>query len=349
MRISLVLPLVYLLLPSAALAQPVAVGEIKGNGKEFTVQLTAEQIAGKKTVAIWYSSPTKSSMSEVFTIKFQGPVGTKVTTYASKPRRTMTGAFNSKRNWWSVPLMLVTGKQKATASILKSGETESGGSTSDPWAGAALCKTLKSSFPQIRALLLAYTGKNYTDSEICDFLKSQGGNNLGSGGDQGTTTGDSNVGTLEASGLLYKDTCSSGYKYPVRFDLDLSALDATLYPQGTTLTAKVTTVKFTGKRSAKLKEKSDGKYGPHPILITAMVSYGDMLKIVRFKSTGPKVTLKSETDKFIYRFGTVYDVIPHIEGGLTGGKATFVIQNGESVYSLCFRAVKQNQTVNGYH
>ena len=334
------------LLTHQAVAQPVAVGKITGNGKKYEVQLTAEQIAGKQTVAVWYPSPTKGNMAEVFTLSVDGPIGLSITAAASKPRKSMATAFNSMRSWWSVPFMLSNGKSKNALTITADGEQVDTSNPSDPWSGDGLCAKLKSAFPQIRKLLELYLHRTFSDQEICDFLKSRGMNSQDPNNTPPTAP---TAGHVEATGLLYKDTCSSPTAYPVRFDFALKGVDPSLYPQGTTVTVQATTLKFKGKRSAKLKRESDGKFKPDPIFLSAGIYfYGDLLKIVKHGSSGPKVLVTTEVAKTVSRFGTTYDVFAHIKGALHGGKASFVAQNGEYAYSTCFRLVRENQTANGY-
>ncbi len=219
---------------------------------------------------------------------------------------------------------------------------------------------------QLEILLSFILGRTPTQQEICDYISGAGYGSGGGGSIEPTDPGSVDPpqaggpdivsgegdGYVQARAVLHKDTCrgKKGDRYLVRARVNLADVDALSKQSGFDLTFTFSSKNYQGSTAASLKPSGEGKY-PNPLLLmSALGGYGDNTDTVyqyRWKNGKARFLSKRKTEDYVYYQGLVLTRIL-ADQFLTGGRTTFELTNGYSLYSVCMRAVRARQRINGY-
>ncbi len=149
---------------------------------------------------------------------------------------------------------------------------------------------------------------------------------------------------------LQKDAClaRTGGRYVSRIVLDLSAVPDDLFEKGFSLRVALREYPYAGAQVASIKPASDGKYRGEPILLMATMQYGgEYVNIIRRSNGKIRSRRRIPVVKYVSHRGQALS-LARLQGVLRGGKATFELSNGGSVYGVCFDLVRRRQFANGY-
>jgi hypothetical protein len=160
---------------------------------------------------------------------------------------------------------------------------------------------------------------------------------------------DARVGSAYVWYHLQKNACSGGRtdRYISEVILDLSSIDPSLYALTFSIRLGLKEFKFSRSMVASIKPSSDGKYRGEPILLMASVGYPEYVNIVRWAGNRIRSARRIPVVKYVSYKGYGLS-LARLRSVLTGGRHTFELSNGGDLYGVCFNAVRQRQSVNGY-
>lgn len=159
-------------------------------------------------------------------------------------------------------------------------------------------------------------------------------------------------GTLQASGLIRKDTCNKkSLSYAVTIVVDLSAVDRSAYPDGITVQAAALASRFHGSKQASLKELGDGKFPEPLLLMSSLGGYaGEAITMSQWRNERLIKVTSVKIEDYVYHKGRVLtrSRLGKLIRSKRGAKVTFEIFNSSAAYGVCFQLVARRQKANGY-
>lgn len=321
-------------------AETLLVG-VKANGKTTQVPVPANSSADSLTV--YFSS--RGKISAALFAELTGPAGLAATVDAIKQKGSPKTVAQSAKKFVAVTMEPPLKVKRSAAATIARATVE---------CTAEQLAALRQLSQQIPAW------RNLSDAQLCEIANGNtsavpGGGN-GNGSAQPTPSVGERPGDVTSVGVLYKDTCANDKKYLVRVKIDLRKVAAEDLARGFEVGVALRDVVYGGKTAASVKESSDGKYGPNPLLLmSSMGCYSSGGK------AGEKVYLMQWQGASIANIRTidVKDCIGYkgqtytrslLSGLLNGGRGTFTLLNPTrySAYSVCFNLARVRQRVNGY-
>ena len=341
--------------------------EIKASGAVTSVSVPADY--SSNVISFW--ALTKGNQTQLADFVLSAPSGAVVTARSTLQGRTAVAALTSAKNW--VGLKFLRNGREAS-SLRAVGQTQASStpvaaltdatSTSPFPSGVDPCAFLT---PEVYLFLRQYiksaTGLTFSDEEICQLYRTDGGNNLpvnGGGGSGGSGGGSGNGGgffggysgdAVTSKVLIRKDSCGQkgSAKYLVRFDVNIGRVAADVRKQGFSIDIGLRAADYRGDRASSLKPTSDGKYAPQPLILMTSIGYGaHTVSVVKWRGSSSIASVQSrKAADFVYWRGHALTRTPAGKL-LTGGRGTVELSNGDQVYSLCFTLSRVRQRLAGY-
>jgi hypothetical protein len=314
--------------------------QISADGNINEITLTQAELAGEKAI-FWFESAGKES--HALTFYAEAPA-------AAKLRLSM----RSRESYENAAALAQSGFDFETMA-LKLPDT-SKWATELPFSGSAPGSACNQVPADILAFLKEYNdrmGGSAADLELLcrSYLAETGGAGQSLYGlnlppDLLPYSGNS---SLQAYTILHKNSCLAGttVKYVVRFELDLSAVDASLMASGLKLRFAAASVRYKGDKVASVKARGDGMY-PEPLILMASVAPGNEKFFINSWS-GNHISKKRilKVAKYAPHRGHTL-AVGRIKPYINGRKASFELSNGFYTYSVCFKLKAERQYANGY-
>ena len=334
------------LVPFAMAQGQVKFVPLKTNGSLASASI----VAGEQVSEVVFYAISPGNMTVPFSFNVGGPVGSRIDIKATVSKRKVQDSLNATSGWWDVPLDRDKLVIKAKSSYQLAAQSYSCGSV-DPELIQEIIQTF------------AMMGVQLTPEEVCrDFFGGgSGGGEIplpdptpgGGGGDTPAplpVPGD----YVDSRGFLQKDTCGTKpkSKYILAIRVDLTQIDPAFFQSGFQVNASLVVTPYRGDTASSIKPVSDGRFAPQPLLLMSSVGGlyygGEWANVVKWnKKGGGKLIKKLPVEDYAYYKGMILTRIL-VGSVLTGGKATFELTNGYSVYSVCFKLVRSRQKVGGY-
>lgn len=337
-----------------AWSQGPAMYEVPSNGQILDIYLSEADIAQKK-VAIWTSS--KGDISQAIKVYIEGPAGLKGSVESKvQGQGSPAVILASNTGWENVKVKVGSGKPGISFGV---GGASVAAATPIGHISSALlppevCSSLSAEeLDQILDLYEQATGQRPTLEELCGDTPPSGGGGGGGGGGELPPPSEIPTSGALANGVLHKDTCAGNDKstYLVRMDLSLLDINPAALVVGGKLRAGIYLNRFRGDMAATIKPVSEGRYHPKPLLLMSSLGYGSgdqRIKMIKFKRGKIKKERNVPINGYTFYRGQ-FLTLSVISSFLTGGRASFEVSNEDQAYSVCFRAVRTRQYVNGYN
>ncbi|RIL07786.1 MAG: hypothetical protein DCC75_09735 [Proteobacteria bacterium] len=211
----------------------------------------------------------------------------------------------------------------------------------------------------IMATYPQYAGSPPTRADLCGPSEgvSPGGNNpippSAGGGSGGGTDLPAEIpgSSVRAFGFLQKDTCNRqkrNARYLVRMRVELGGVSPEALASGFQVQAGFHAKPYKGGMRASIKPLGEGKYRQPLILMESVGGWGEeWVNLVTWAGGKIRSLVKVRKADNVYYRGMILARVP-AGGVLRGGRKTFEMTNGTSVYSVCFNASPVRQRANGY-
>jgi len=324
-----------------------------GDVHEFQIPPT---YAGESAL---FLARSKGNVSEFLDLALSGPAGLRITAEAAVFQGSVTESFVSSIKWYPIRILNKDGKSVKSLQVKAEYENDIDFDIPTPISTCGL------SFEQIVDYTVKHylkTGKVLTEKQVCKTYGKKGMQFEDEPAPY-VPVNPEETGKVKGGIILSKNACTDARKssYLVRFKVSFTNVNSTKLATGFPIKIQLRRQVYGGDMASSIKPVSDGKFKPKPLALMSALTGG----FVNITSSGPKVSygkinvvrwnkksIKSvETlsvaDLTFYR-GMLLTRTPLDTDMLRGGKATFELYNGRSIYGVCFELERKRQRVHGY-